>query len=258
VSFASDGSGVQQCTVYWYGKADPGHRSIIQAQTSAAADLRDGTVRTYASFYDGGAAQPPAGTSVPVSASAQAAYTDTVRFAAMANAKSLPSPTALLRLVVSGRFSGLPGHYDSDTLFSVDAMNGPFFSQTTEVHFTWNGHGPAAETAGYFHPMPPSLDPARLIAVVQLTLPLAQGAQYSLGVSQFTEVDANLTTGALAEADFSHTSRLTVELPDGWSFSSDSGVLLSAVPEPSPAAALTAGFAWLAYVRRKTWRQVTA
>ncbi|MBK6864284.1 MAG: PEP-CTERM sorting domain-containing protein [Ideonella sp.] len=52
-------------------------------------------------------------------------------------------------------------------------------------------------------------------------------------------------------ADFSNTATVTLSLPDGSSFVSESGVFLSAVPEPASAGLLAVGLALLAGLRRR-------
>ena len=66
----------------------------------------------------------------------------------------------------------------------------------------------------------------------------------------FFAFDANAGTSG-GVADFSHTAQLSIIAPNGVKWTSDSGQLLTAVPEPEIYAMLLAGLGLLSVIARR-------
>lgn len=64
----------------------------------------------------------------------------------------------------------------------------------------------------------------------------------------------NLGCSGSTSCDFGNSAHLRFELPAGVTFTSESGLLLTAVPEPAPAALLLAGLAVLGWLERRRRR----
>jgi len=92
-----------------------------------------------------------------------------------------------------------------------------------------------------------------LTAMVPRNTPITLNTQLNLVFDQ-------LTPGVRAQADFSKTATLSIELPQGYSYTSASGKLLtaSAVPEPSAFALMGLGLAALQIRRRQLIRSQSA
>jgi hypothetical protein len=98
--------------------------------------------------------------------------------------------------------------------------------------------------------------PLTLAGVVdgQLVVDLALSPGFSYTFDAFLQVSTYSTPGALGEVDASHTARLSYTLPAGYTLASQSGVFLSAVPEPQSWALWAAGLLSIAALRARAWR----
>ena len=84
-------------------------------------------------------------------------------------------------------------------------------------------------------------------AIFRLTVPVAAGTPVSM--SALLQLQVAPMDDELARADFDHTATLAIRMPAGWSFTSQSGLLL--VPEPPAALLMALGTAALALARRR-------
>lgn len=212
-------------------------------QAKASASLATGTLRTYAfsDTTDSGAAEEPPAAGHGWRTQAQAQWSDAVTFAAPANAPAGPPLPITFRLDVRGSFAGF---YASMTNTSFLMVNGT----KSQLDFAWDGRlGPAgsddatAATSGAVTSL--SLDPRQLHGLLEVTVPVTPGTAISVIGSSLSKAAAG--PYAISTSDFDHTATLSIEVPAGYTFTSQSGVLLS-VPEPSAWYAMLAGLALIA------------
>ncbi len=95
------------------------------------------------------------------------------------------------------------------------------------------------------------------LLVMTITVPTNQPLGLNMGLDI---VYAQLAPTVFAAADFQHTAQVSMSLPAGYSYTSASGVFLSASPVPEPAAAplFAVGLALLALARHRRSRRLAA
>lgn len=98
--------------------------------------------------------------------------------------------------------------------------------------------------------------PLTLAGVVdgQLVLDLALSPGFNYSFFADLQVRTYSTPGVFGEVDASHTARLSYTLPPGYTLASQSGVFLSAVPEPQAWALWAAGLLAIAALRTRARR----
>lgn len=187
---------------------------------------------------------------------ADTGFRDVLTFAVPPGHPNGPTPVTL-RMVVKGRFQGVDSTFHNNTSLwwgEEDLVNPGMIVMTVPVAhagFDWGGpSGPFGSRLAHYSAggltggSNLSLDPDQLQITMLLAFTALPGHSYVIGASQQTSVAAGLDGHGIA--DFSHTASLAIDLPPGYSFTSASGVFLSAVPELPPAALLLAGLAGMA------------
>ncbi len=213
-------------------------------QAKSSANLDSGTLRTYAfsDTTDSGADVEPPAAGAGWRSQAGANWADVVTFAAPANAPAAAAPVPItFRLDVRGNFAGF---YATMTSTSYLMVNG----KKSQVDFAWNGRlGPngavdaTATTLGTVTGL--SVDPGQLHGLLEVQVMVTPGT--AIGVVGSASAKAAAGPYALATSDFDHTATLSIDAPAGYTFTSQSGVLLS-VPEPSTWLAMLVGLALIA------------
>lgn len=217
-------------------------------QGMAAADLRTGSLRTfaYADTVDSGlAALPPQfpggpfvdGTRI---VDTRAILEDTLTFAAPANVGGGVAVPVTIRMAVDGRFAGFYSHFVSKT--HLTSGGGGSGVRQASAEYTWDGNqGPNASPiaiAVSTSVQSPYRDPAQLHDLLSFTKLVTPGVPMYI----HAEMTSTVIAGPYASGtiDFSHTAALSIEAPAGYTFTSESGALL-AVPEPATWLAMLAG-----------------
>lgn len=220
-----------------------GHTTDWVWQAKASASLATGTLRAYAftDTTDSGAAEAPPAVGGGWRTQATANWTDVVTFASPAQPPAGPPVPITFRLDVRGHFAGF---YAAMTNSSYLMVNGT----KSQVDFTWDGRlGPAgsidatAATLGTVTGL--SVDPHQLHGRLEVTAAVKPGDLIT--VSGYTFAKAAAGPYASATSDFDHTATLSIDMPSGYTFTSQSGVLLS-VPEPSTWLSMLAGLGLVA------------
>lgn len=212
-------------------------------QAKASADLSTGTLRTYtfSDTTDSGAAEEPPMAGHGWRAQAQANWSDVVTFSALAPVPAGPPVPVTFKLDVRGNFAGFLSTMTSTSFLLVKGTK-------SQVDFAWDGRlGPngsidaTATTLGTVTDL--SVDPGQLHGLLSVTVAVKSGDAISVIGSALSKAAAG--PYASATADFDHTATLSIEVPDGYTFTSNSGVLLS-VPEPATWLSMMAGLGLLA------------
>lgn len=227
-------------------------------QGMAAADLRTGSLRTfaYADTVDSGfAAVPPqlpggpfvGGTRI---VDTRAIFEDTLTFAAPANVGGGVAVPVTIRMAVDGRFAGFYSHFDSKTFFT--SGGGGSAVRSASAQYTWDGNqGPNASPiaiAVSTSVQSPYREPAQLHDLLFFTKLVTPGVPMYI----HAEMTSTVTAGPYASGtvDFSHTAALAIEAPDGYTFTSSSGMLLAA-PEPDTWLAMLVGLGMIVVTFRR-------
>lgn len=217
-------------------------------QAKASSDLATGSLRTYA-FSD--TADPGLPESLPSPgggwrSQSAATFSEAVTFVALPNVPVGPPVPITLRMAVDGRFMGFTSTMTNTTFLMVNGIK-------SQVDFQWNGNVGAnattdasATTIGTVTDL--SVDPHQLHALLSVTVPVVPGHAISVLGQMFSKSAAG--SFASATADFDHTAILSIELPPGYTFTSQSGVLLS-VPEPGTFLPVAIGLLLVTCVARK-------
>lgn len=222
-----------------------GHTTDWVWQAKASASLATGTLRayTFTDTTDSGAAEAPPAAGGGWRTQATANWTDVVTFASLAHPPAGPPVPITFRLDVRGRFAGF---YATMTSSSYLMVNGT----KSQVDFAWDGRlGPAgsidatAATLGTVTGL--SVDPHQLHGRLEVTVAVNPGDL--IAVSGYTFAKAAAGPYASATSDFDHTATLSIDMPAGYTFTSQSGVLLS-VPEPSTWLSMFAGLGLVAMI----------
>jgi len=222
-------------------------------QGMASADLRTGRLRTlaYADTVDSGLpAQPPQLPGGPVVdgtriVQAHATFEDTLTFAAPAGTPVAGPVPVTIRMAVDGRFAGFYSHFNSKTI--IMSGGGGSFTKTASAEYTWDGNqGPNASPIAIAVStaiQSPYRDPAQLEDLLSFTKMVTPGVPLYV----YADMKSTVTAGPYASGmiDFSHTATLSIEAPAGYTFTSESGMLL-AVPEPATWVAMLAGLGLIA------------
>lgn len=212
-------------------------------QAKASANLSTGTLRTYAytDTTDSGAAAEPPMAGAGWRTQAGASWSDAVTFAAPTNAPAGPPVPVTFKLDVRGNFAGFFSNLTSTSFLMVKGAK-------SQVDFAWDGRiGPngssdaTATTLGTVTGL--SVDPDQLHGLLAVTVVVKPGEAISVIGSSLSKAAAGPYASAIA--DFDHTATLSIEVPDGYTFTSHSGVLLS-VPEPATWHSMIAGLVLLA------------
>ena len=219
-----------------------------QGSASAAADLATGQVHLYASGKVSGG-------DTGVGANAKAVLSDTLHFT-VAGANASTVTLIPVGFTVAGTFNGSsPAFYSGGSLYygfqfgdarayefgdyGAGTVNYPAGGSPT---YAFPDSGPL--TAGWQSFSVSSYDPSdtRVSGVYAIT-----GASADIPISFYLEIRA----GGNVTLDYSNGSGVSIGQVDGVSFTSDSGVFLSAVPEPDTWALMLAGFAVLGGLARR-------
>lgn len=220
-----------------------GHTTDWVWQAKASASLATGTLRayTFSDTTDSGAAEEPPAAGGGWRTQATANWTDVVTFAAPANPPAGPPVPVTFRLDVRGNFAGFYAAMTNTSYLMVNGMK-------SQVDFAWDGRlGPAgsidatATTLGTVTGL--SVDPHQLHGRLEVTVAVMPGDL--IAISGYTFAKAAAGPYASATSDFDHTATLSIDMPTGYTFTSQSGVLLS-VPEPSTWLSMFAGLGVLA------------
>jgi hypothetical protein len=156
------------------------------------------------------------------------------------------SGTALVDLTytVNGSFESVgPAYFQADAMVALG-------SSSSDLAWRWlnSGSQPFASRSGNALVTELNNDPASLHATIHLPLEVTAGVWYD--IYALLQLEMTPSHHDLAQMQFGHTARLGLELPDGWSFTSESGRLMTiddedvgALPEPPVLALLLAGWA---------------
>lgn len=222
-------------------------------QAKASASLAAGSLRTYV-FSDTTDSHLPAAPPSPFGGalSATTFFIDNLGLSAPANAVVGPPVPVTLRMNVSGSFAGFLSSMDNTSYLQVLASGALVKSQ---VDFSWEGReGPngtidaTATTLGTVTNL--SVDPHQLHALLSATVLVKPGDLVNVHAHMMSKSAAG--TFASGTVDFDHTATLSIELPEGYTITSQSGVLLSApVPEPATGALLLCGCIVLAFFQSR-------
>lgn len=213
----------------------------------ASANLATGTLRTYAftDTTDSGAPEAPPDPGHGWRTQATANWSDAVVFTAPAGAAAAPAATTF-SLDVRGNFAGFYSHMTNTSFLMVNGIK-------SQVAFAWDGRlGPngavdaTATTLGTVTHL--SVDPGQLHAVLEVTVMVTPGTAVSVLGSAISTAAAG--PYASATSDFDHTATLSIHVPAGYTFASQSGVLLS-VPEPATWLSMFAGLGMIAAALRR-------
>jgi len=225
-------------------------------QAMASADLRTGRLRTlaYADTVDSGLpAVPPqvpggpyvGGTRI---VEAHATFEENLTFVALAGTTATGPVPVTIRMAVDGRFAGFYSHFHSKT-FMMSGGGGSLV-KSASAEYTWDGNqGPKASpiaVAVATTVQSPYRDPAELHDLLSFTKLVTPGVPIYIYANMMSTVTAGPYASGMI--DFSHTATLSIEAPAGYTFASESGMLL-AVPEPAQWMAMLAGLGVL-LVRR--------
>lgn len=207
----------------------------VQATASGSADLASGTLR---SAIVGQALVCCATNGV---ANSNTRITDTLTFHGAG-----PSVLVEMAMLVDGTFamSGTAGGTISVTvnaLMRLQANSPTYPDASSNLHLDrFYQTGFANTIDGYVNGSPgsyldKSLDGATALLLLSVLMPTERPISFTASLSNVNNVAAPLL---VFDSDFSHTAQVSMALPEGYGFTSASGVFLSTPPVPEPASPL--------------------
>ena len=207
-------------------------------QAKAAAALTTGTLRIFAFSDTSDFHLPEAPPSLlgGYESLPSASFLDVVSFAAPVGAPGGAAVPVTVKLDVSGRFAGFFSNMENKTSLQIFT---PGSLQKSQVEFIWSGRegpdgtpNPTATALGTVTNLA-VIEPSQLHALLSVTVMAIPGNPISISAAMAATADAGIFASGLV--GFDHTATLSIEAPPGFTFTSSSGVLLTA-PVPVPAA----------------------
>ena len=218
---------------------------LASASASAAADLSTGSLHLSA-----GASYPD--TTYDASTGVDAALWDTLHFTVL-GASASTTTTIGVSFSIDGRMDSAAGTTSNGELFGALIFGG-HDARFDLVNNASTGHTTQSNGLDTY---PFGFDNGVWTANADFTVVTFSGTYTLTGATQdvFAKLNATLNCNASpfgsAQCDYGNTLGLTLQLPGNVSFTSDSGVFLSAVPEPAPSALLLAGLAVMGGIVRR-------
>lgn len=225
-------------------------------QARSEVDLASGTLRVFDSSDTRGSGLPSS--DAPAlndgwRSQSRANLSDSVTIFGPGGARITAPVTVTIGLHVDGSFAGHYAAMSETALLRADLG-------TSQVRYDWAGDRPVGSAAPLATVVTSgtvtgiSADPAGLQTLLSVTTTVSPSFPTVL---IFGQLDSYAEAGdsGIGAVDFAHTARLSIELPQDYSYVSGSGVLLTAaVPEPTTALLLAAG---LLVVGRRASRAVS-